>query len=159
MFKTGSKILTLIGAALIFTAGAAADTLYINGSDHVAKGAAALKAGNLDRAIRLTKPATKRGQPDARRALAHNNLCIAYYLKREYGAAIEHCTEALEARPTFWRAYNNRGNAYLETGKVNLAIADYEDAKRLNPKLDIIDTNLQIAQAQRAYLEARVSRP
>ena len=157
MFNTVIKAMLVLYAATAFVTAASADTIYLNTSGPVAKGAAALKAGNLDEAIRLSLKATKKSQPAKRRAVAHNNLCIAYYLKRDYDEAVGHCDASIRAKRNFWQAYVNRGNAYLEMGDADRAVGDYERARKINPKLDVIDENLELAQAQQAFQQASLA--
>ena len=54
--------------------------------------------------------------------------------KGNYQQAIEYYTESIKLRP--WSgAYNNRGTAYKEIGKLELAIVDFNQAIELDPKL------------------------
>jgi tetratricopeptide (TPR) repeat protein len=48
--------------------------------------------------------------------------------------AIEDYTSAINLKPNFAYAYNNRGNAYLDLGDAKKAIADYNRAIAIDPK-------------------------
>jgi tetratricopeptide (TPR) repeat protein len=48
--------------------------------------------------------------------------------------AIRACTELIKENPKDATAYYNRGISYRETGKLDLAMADYTRAIELNPK-------------------------
>lgn len=53
--------------------------------------------------------------------------------QRENEAAITHYTNAIELKPDFAEAYNNRGNAYQRKGDFDSAINDYNSALKLQP--------------------------
>ena len=49
--------------------------------------------------------------------------------------------------PKYAKAYNNRGLAYYYKGDYKRAIADYDQALRFNPALDVARRNREKAQA------------
>ena len=53
--------------------------------------------------------------------------------QKEYEESIEHYTKAIDLKPDFASAYNNRGNAYGDKGDYDLAIEDYTKAIQFNP--------------------------
>ena len=53
--------------------------------------------------------------------------------RKEYEEAIKHYTKAIQLKPFFWEAYNNRGNAYNKKGEVDRAIQDFDIAIQLKP--------------------------
>ena len=53
--------------------------------------------------------------------------------QKEYEESIEHYTKAIDIKPDFANAYNNRGNAYGDKGDYDLAIEDYTKAIQFNP--------------------------
>lgn len=63
-----------------------------------------------------------------------------YYLK-DYDKAIVDYNKAIEIKPNFDSAYNNRGFAYDEKGEYDKAIADYNKAIEINPKFDAAYNN------------------
>lgn len=52
---------------------------------------------------------------------------------KQWDAAIEAYTKAIELQPDYAAAYNNRGSAYDELGKYDEAIRDYDRAIELQP--------------------------
>ena len=75
--------------------------------------------------------------PDAnneQKAIAYNNLGIAYRHKNEYDHAIQNCDKAIELNPKYAEAYCNRGIAYDYNRKYDRAIQDFDKAIELNPK-------------------------
>ena len=61
--------------------------------------------------------------------------------KKEYEKAITHYTKAIEFKPDFASAYNNRGNAYGFKGDFDNAIQDFNTAIQLQPELSIAYSN------------------
>ena len=59
--------------------------------------------------------------------------------------AIEHYTKAIELKPDYAEAYNNRGNAYLDMNKLDQAVQDYNKAIELEPDLAKAYINRSIA--------------
>ena len=53
--------------------------------------------------------------------------------QKEYEESIEHYTKAIDIKPDFANAYNNRGNAYGDKGDYDRAIEDYTKAIQFNP--------------------------
>ncbi|MBN2006970.1 MAG: tetratricopeptide repeat protein [Anaerolineae bacterium] len=71
---------------------------------------------------------------DAAFVEAHYNLGNAYFLKKEYGLAVDAYTQALELDPTNADSYANRGMVYRRIEKYNEALADFSQAIQLNPE-------------------------
>ena len=57
----------------------------------------------------------------------------SYYKQGECDRAIEDFTKAIEFKPDFATAYNNRGNAFNNKDELNRAIEDYNKALDLKP--------------------------
>ena len=55
--------------------------------------------------------------------------------KGDFDKAIKDFTTAIELKPDFFVAYNNRGNAYSRKGDFDKAIQDFTTAIELNPRL------------------------
>ena len=53
--------------------------------------------------------------------------------RKEHEKSIEYYTKAIELKPDFMEAYNNRGNAYEEKGESDKAIENFTKAIELNP--------------------------
>lgn len=59
---------------------------------------------------------------------------------------IADCTRSIQQNPNDATAYKNRGNAYMNKGDIQRAIADYNEAIRINPNYTDVQRNLQFAQ-------------
>jgi predicted outer membrane repeat protein len=53
--------------------------------------------------------------------------------KKDYDKAIAEFTEEIRSNPKDAATYNNRGYAYIMTGELNLAIADFEKSLKIRP--------------------------
>src|SRR5688572_33149627 len=65
-------------------------------NEYLAAGAEAIRAGQYDDGIRLTKLGLNRPASPRDRAAALSNLCAAHAAKREPDTAIGYCTESLD---------------------------------------------------------------
>ncbi len=119
--------------------------LVISGSELIKQGKSALRAGRLDAAIRIYNFALNRHISSRDVQRAHNDLCVAYYFKRDFAVAMDHCNTAIELSPNEWVAYNNRANIYLETDRFELALNDYQKGLALSPQSEVLRTNINIA--------------
>jgi len=64
----------------------------------------------------------------------------------ELGNALSECERAIQMAPDSARAYNDRGVARDEMGQLEMAIADYQEAIRLDPEFDEAWENLKSAE-------------
>lgn len=145
----------VIATALALTAmSAQAETHRMGQSDALVSQVRALKAGQLDKAIRIGTRALQKSQMDSVAALLEANLCLAFHLKGDQDTAIAHCDQALELNPVSWQARLNRGNAYYAAGRYEMAVADYEKAMARVPGNDALAANLEMA---RAMLPAQIA--
>ena len=53
--------------------------------------------------------------------------------RKEYEKSIEYYTKAIDLKPNFLEAYNNRGNAYCEMDEFDLAIDDFNEVVVIKP--------------------------
>lgn len=67
------------------------------------------------------------------------------YQNGNYQAAIKAYSQILETGYESWEVYYNLGNAYYKMGDIGRAILNYERAKKLEPKNEDINHNLEIA--------------
>jgi tetratricopeptide (TPR) repeat protein len=65
----------------------------------------------------------------------------------EFDQAISDFSQAIEANPKYYKAFNSRGIAYYRKGQYDLAIADYSRAIKLYPKDSMIYLNRGISYA------------
>ena len=63
--------------------------------------------------------------------MAYNNRGVANYYLKQYPAAVEDFTKAIELNPTWADAFANRAEAYRALGQEDNAEADEERAKEL----------------------------
>jgi tetratricopeptide (TPR) repeat protein len=76
-------------------------------------------------------------------------------LEKDYKAAIESYTRAIELDPKYAVAYNNRGNTYRDQKDYTKAIADYTKAIELDPKYTFPYHNRGLTYAdQKEYAKA-----
>ncbi len=64
---------------------------------------------------------------------AHFNLGVLRYRQRNYGAAVEHFSDALSTNPALTQAYLNLGTTYAEMGKFRAAIDVWKQLERIQP--------------------------
>ena len=65
----------------------------------------------------------------------------------KYREAIDELSEAIRAQPDFALAYNARGFAYYLSHDITHALADYDEAIRLNPGYQNAIQNRDVARA------------
>jgi tetratricopeptide (TPR) repeat protein len=111
--------------------------------------------GQYDRAIQNYNQSLRLRPGDASTLYNRGN---AFYKKGQYFQAIQSYDEAIRSNPTLAVAWGNRGLSYLKMGTerdVDRAIADSEQALRLDPRLNYVRVNLQEARDARAALIER----
>jgi tetratricopeptide (TPR) repeat protein len=102
-------------------------------NEYLAAGAEAIRAGQYDDGIRLTKLGLDRPASPRDRAAALSNLCAAHAAKKEPDTAIVYCTESLGINEANWRAYSNRAYAYYLKRQFAQADSDLDVALSINP--------------------------
>ena len=118
--------------------------LSVHGSDLVKNGRAALLDGELEKALGYFNAVLENGASERQEASIHADMCVAFYLMRDFPQALEHCNTSISLRPNVWLGYNNRGNVYFEWGQYELARENYERGLRLSPKSSILLRNLTL---------------
>lgn len=82
-----------------------------------------------------------------------NALCSALTANKQLAEAIDTCSQAIELISTKWQAFNNRGTAYYQSRKFNLALEDYRHALTLASgeeyKTEIIQHNIRLVESKR----------
>jgi tetratricopeptide (TPR) repeat protein len=71
-------------------------------------------------------------------AEAYNQCAIAHYFLGEYDEAIEDCHKALKLMPCHFGAMSGIGHCYSEKGDCVQALAFYQKALEINPRMDEI---------------------
>ncbi|MEL7047399.1 MAG: tetratricopeptide repeat protein [Pseudomonadota bacterium] len=83
------------------------------------------------------------------RALAHAMRALAYSIIGEYQNALPDYDKALELRPDFAIALNNRGWAHYKSGNIEKGFADVEESLALSPRsAHALDTRAHLRQSQ-----------
>jgi tetratricopeptide (TPR) repeat protein len=135
-----------LGLAVSFTAAPtfaqSTNTIYLHSADTINAAKRALRHGDAERATALFEKGLKQKLPRRLRVAGLNNLCIAYRLQGDLEAAKESCSQAIELNPNYWRAYNNRANAYYDQQNYLAALTDYEAALEINPKSSLVRQNI-----------------
>ncbi len=75
------------------------------------------------------------GKIDYKRSDKYFGLGIGYAIRGELDTAIEYFDKAIAFNPEYASAYANRGNIYLQQSQWNKALADYNRAIEIYPKL------------------------
>ena len=119
--------------------------LVIKKSVLITKGRALLYRGELDQAVSLYERALESNLSVADKHNVNNDLCVAYFFKREFEKALERCDAAIASGPNRWKPYNNRGNVYLEKGDLSSALADYDKGLKLLPSSEVLAANRTLA--------------
>jgi tetratricopeptide (TPR) repeat protein len=127
-------------------------TVLGGGNEYLSAGADAIRAGQYDDGIRLTRIGLERASRITDRAAALSNLCAAHAAKGETDLAVETCTESLALNDQNWRAYSNRSYAYFLKGMYAMASADLEAAASFSP-------NARQVQQIRGMINERSLRP
>ncbi|MEM8982383.1 MAG: hypothetical protein AAGC71_05115 [Pseudomonadota bacterium] len=99
-----------------------------------AEGLALLRDGDPEKALPLLQKGLKRARTDREFVIGLSNICAAYVLLKEPYTALTYCDRALEMKPRFWRALNNRALAYLGMDDLPRAKADLDSATVLAPQ-------------------------
>jgi tetratricopeptide (TPR) repeat protein len=102
-------------------------------NEYLAAGAEAIRLGEYEEGIRLTKLGLDRPASPRDRAAALSNLCAAHAAKKEPDVAIGYCTESLTINDANWRAYSNRAYAYYLKRMFDEADKDLDVALSINP--------------------------
>lgn len=106
-------------------------TIWLTGSELVTQALAAMEQGNSARAAKLGLRALGLDLLPGDKITSLNILCVAHTHLREYKKALRNCNRVIHYSGPDWRFYNNRANAYLQSGEIDRALADYRQAHQL----------------------------
>ena len=95
----------------------------------------AIAGGRYDEALDKLKRAT---EIDPAFTEAHNQTGIAHYLRSEWALCNDACRRALALTPTHFGALAGLGHGYAHQGDYHNAVASYERALAVNPRMDAL---------------------
>lgn len=145
--RTTFRYLLATVAALAISGMANAYTynIVLKASDLLKKGREMIQVGNTEQARVIFTAALERDLTDWQRARAHNGMCVALIMEEAWTDALDHCNTAIRIVPNNWRFYNNRGNIYLETGEIDMALEEYRRGLAMAPQSYVIKRNIELA--------------
>lgn len=137
----GKAIVLLLGVLLTFADVAFADKKLGEGTvvlgptknTDLQDGAGALKAGNAEDGIELTRAGLKNARSTLEVRTAFANLCAGYLMLEELDQALLYCNESLAIHDRNWRVYNNRALIYVLQRRFDDAEADLAKCEELRP--------------------------
>jgi len=102
-------------------------------NEDLAAGADALLAGDGEEGVRRTLKGLDYAASTRERVAGMSNLCAGYAMLNQPEAGLPWCDQALELRPTHWRALSNRALIYIQLGRLEDAERDLSKAEELAP--------------------------
>lgn len=118
---------------------AAYEPLFINHAERL------LERGEYARAVEVVTPHLYRLRTDRIAHQTYALLCRAYLLQGKHPAAEPACERAVGTRAASWSDYSNRGAVHFAKGDYAAALADFEQAARMNPDSHDVAHNLRAA--------------
>lgn len=100
---------------------------------HLILGVIHYNFGDTPKAVTTFKKASKLLAAQGNQSHAHASQALAFQVSRNYPAAINFYTKAIEANPKDAEMYSLRGDAYSGNGNYQKALADQTQAIRINP--------------------------
>ena len=120
--------------------------VWMDKPQEIAKIRKLLQENKADRAVEMAEGLLRLDMPARYRYDALNALCVARTQQGSIDAAMKACSKAIAMMPSRWEALNSRGTAYLLSGNIDDAIADYQRALKVAPGSEVIEHNLQLAE-------------
>ena len=96
-------------------------------------GAAALRAGDAEEGIRLSKIGLSQAGSSRERQAAYSNICAGYVLLGQYEQGLSYCDDALAEHDQHWRALSNRALIYIKLRRFEEADADLLAGEAISP--------------------------
>ena len=112
---------------------AVAKTVIGPGNTALADGAAALRAGDAEEGVRLTRRGLAAASSKRDRVAGYSNLCAGLAMLDRFDEALEACNRALELDDEHWRGYSNRALVYLKQRRYAEAERDISRGQALSP--------------------------
>ena len=99
----------------------------------LADGAQALKAGDIEEGVRLTRRGLQSAANDRERVAGYSNLCAGLVILERLGEALDACDRAIDINDGHWRSYSNRALVFLRMARYEEAGRDIASAEAINP--------------------------
>jgi tetratricopeptide (TPR) repeat protein len=112
---------------------AVAKTVIGPSNANLADGAAALRTGDADEGVRLTRRGLAAASSKRDRVAGYSNLCAGLAMLDRLDEALEACNRALELDDEHWRGYSNRALVYLKQRRYTEAERDIARGQELSP--------------------------
>ena len=111
-------------------------------------GANALRAGDAQEGVRLTKIGLSQARTSRERQTANSNLCAGYALLGEYKMGLPYCDDVLEENDRHWRARSNRALIYIKLRRFEEANQDLIVGEKVSPNSNTLQA------VRKMYLDA-----
>jgi tetratricopeptide (TPR) repeat protein len=112
---------------------AAAKTVVGPANVDLADGAEALRIGNAEDGVRLTRRGLASANSRRDRVAGYSNLCAGLVMLERLEEALQACNQALELDDRHWRSYSNRALVYLKQQRYPEAERDISKGEELSP--------------------------
>ena len=119
---------------------AVAKTVVGPANADLADGAAALRTGDAEEGVRLTRRGLATASGHRERVAGYSNLCAGLAMLERLDEALQACNRALELDDEYWRSYSNRALVYLKQARYPEAERDISRGEALNPNARTLKT-------------------
>lgn len=99
----------------------------------LADGATALRSGNAEDGVRLTRSGLRSAANNRERVAGYSNLCAGLVMLDQLDEALDACNQALIINDQHWRSYSNRALIYVKLKRFADAERDIADGEAINP--------------------------
>ena len=120
--------------------GAVAKTVVGPANADLADGAAALRIGDAEEGVRLTRRGLAMATGQRERVAGYSNLCAGLAMLERLEDALQACNRALQLDDEHWRSYSNRALVYLKQERYPEAERDISRGEALNPSARTLKT-------------------
>lgn len=129
--------IALLGIAVALPAAAQEDkaTRTVIGPSNVdlADGATALRMGDAEDGVRLTRRGLQTAANNRERVAGYSNLCAGLIMLEQFDDALDACDRALDIDARHWRSYSNRALAFVKLERYAEAERDIAHGEAINP--------------------------
>lgn len=133
-------LLLLLICAAAASASEESKTVLGPSNANLAKGAEALRTGDAEEGLRLTRLGLAVAANHRERVSGLSNLCAAHAMLQQWELALPYCDEALKLNDRNWRTYNNRALVFIKLKRYEEAEADILKGQELAPNSRTLKT-------------------